>query len=943
MANEQINIDILINASKSAKTLKEQRKALDDLKDGLDEVKYGSGAFELLNEEVNNLSSSMGNLNLKFEDVYGDIQPLTGRIGELEDRMYELALAGQQNTKEFREIQEELVRMKRTVTDVDTELDSFVDRGRGINQVTGAVQGLVGAFNIGQGVVALFGDENQELEETLIRLNAGMSILLGVQEVSNQLTQKGTLLNRAFNLVLKANPVFLLIGALTAVISVYKLWNSATDDSIEKQKELNQQLEEFKRLQEANLSITTQVAEYNLSIAELEGASAQEIYDLKIALLQAEEQTAKDVFDVNVRRINELRDVKDEDLIKERDKLKEENNELNTKLRIDETFLNSFGKRRVLLEKEFNKEISDNQKEVTEIRRQSIIDINKLLRQQIDLQKSLTADITSIGDWNELTIQSTNAIKSFLNSQKEIKETYLDTKETLDNNLKDSLISQEDYNEATRKSIKIYTDSIITTTKLFKSKSIELNNDILDTYTENSIEFSKTQVDNTNTLISEKQRERDEINRIQDERLSKEDLNYQEIVRIESERFNLITQNIAEEKELVEQLNTDKIRVLKEEFVLEKTLLDSQIKSNEFYLNQLSSFIDEQKKLLSSENLTREETLVLEDRLKVLESAKEDTLRIEDELTKELRRIRNKVKDETIKIEKETIDGITKLNKIRVDETLSAWDFIKKYIKENPIATAEAFSQVFTSSLQSIDSFLTSYENRRISFIQQETDLKLEAIDVEKQAFLDSITQQTNAEKFKADKLKEFDDKAAVEEKKRDKEIAEAQYKGEIRKWEYSYLEAIVNLGKSLLGAASNPFQLAVVGALGVTQLATIQGNKPQPPQFGMGGMIDGPSHNGGGVDINAEGGEVIINKKSSAAFLPILDSINQAYGGTPLMNTNVMANGGIVGGNSSIDTSNLENIVSQILNRPIKTYVVSGDMTSQQNSDMVLKNRTSF
>ena len=190
-------------------------------------------------------------------------------------------------------------------------------------------------------------------------------------------------------------------------------------------------------------------------------------------------------------------------------------------------------------------------------------------------------------------------------------------------------------------------------------------------------------------------------------------------------------------------------------------------------------------------------------------------------------------------------------------------------------------------------------------------------------------------------KLKEFEDKAEIEQKERDRKIAEAQYKGEIRKWEYSQAEAAVNLAQALLKSAPNPFLLGTTAALGLTQIATIVANKPQSPQYGTGGMIEGPSHGGGGVDINAEGGEVIINKKSSQAFLPMLDMINQAYGGSPLMGKKKMATGGIVGG--SIDTSGMEAVMERYSNRPIKTYVVSSDMTSQQNSDKVLKNRTSF
>jgi hypothetical protein len=44
---------------------------------------------------------------------------------------------------------------------------------------------------------------------------------------------------------------------------------------------------------------------------------------------------------------------------------------------------------------------------------------------------------------------------------------------------------------------------------------------------------------------------------------------------------------------------------------------------------------------------------------------------------------------------------------------------------------------------------------------------------------------------------------------------------------------------------------------------------------FEEGGFVQGPSHNKGGVDINVEGGEYIVNKKRTGILKPILDWLN--------------------------------------------------------------------
>lgn len=82
---------------------------------------------------------------------------------------------------------------------------------------------------------------------------------------------------------------------------------------------------------------------------------------------------------------------------------------------------------------------------------------------------------------------------------------------------------------------------------------------------------------------------------------------------------------------------------------------------------------------------------------------------------------------------------------------------------------------------------------------------------------------------------------------------------------------------------------LALATATGAMQIG-IAASTPLPTA-GRGMLIEGKSHAEGGVLINAEGGEAIINKKATKRYLPILSQINQSTGGVPLYGA-----GGIVG-----------------------------------------------
>ena len=81
-----INIDINNNADEAAKD------------------------FENFAKATNVANDSVEGLNKTFEEVYGELQPLTTRMGEAEDRLYELALAGDTTSKEYQEL---LTKVKR--------------------------------------------------------------------------------------------------------------------------------------------------------------------------------------------------------------------------------------------------------------------------------------------------------------------------------------------------------------------------------------------------------------------------------------------------------------------------------------------------------------------------------------------------------------------------------------------------------------------------------------------------------------------------------------------------------------------------------------------------------------------------------------------------------------------------------------------------------------
>jgi len=97
---------------------------------------------------------------------------------------------------------------------------------------------------------------------------------------------------------------------------------------------------------------------------------------------------------------------------------------------------------------------------------------------------------------------------------------------------------------------------------------------------------------------------------------------------------------------------------------------------------------------------------------------------------------------------------------------------------------------------------------------------------------------------------------------------------------------------------------------------------------YGDGGMINGPRHAGGGVMINAEGGEAVMTRGAVTAFAPLLSALNVAGGGKSFAGS---TNQGAAYDNPKIEKLNTEPII-------VKTYVVSSELTTEQEKQAKLK-----
>ena len=203
---------------------------------------------------------------------------------------------------------------------------------------------------------------------------------------------------------------------------------------------------------------------------------------------------------------------------------------------------------------------------------------------------------------------------------------------------------------------------------------------------------------------------------------------------------------------------------------------------------------------------------------------------------------------------------------------------------------------------------LAEYEKLRLAEINQEAhDEEIEKLEEKKQIyseFFNEVASQygglANATKKQADATLKNDINAlkqtqnwrvatAEQREVLEEDIRAKHAKKQQRAFNYeknaSMLSATVNAYEAVTKTYAKvppPFNVpaaAAVAALAFAQVSAISGTPA--PSYAMGGLIEGSSHSAGGVMINAEGGEFVMNKGAVDSIgTDALESMNQGGAG---------------------------------------------------------------
>jgi hypothetical protein len=256
----------------------------------------------------------------------------------------------------------------------------------------------------------------------------------------------------------------------------------------------------------------------------------------------------------------------------------------------------------------------------------------------------------------------------------------------------------------------------------------------------------------------------------------------------------------------------------------------------------------------------------------------------------------------------------------------------------------EKNQKLIDASLQAAQQLATTFDavsERRLAQIEKEREARLDALNTETELELGIYSESEK-------------DRAIIEERYRQQAlVAEEVYAAkekEIRKRQADIQLAIIvaqtiaGAAKSAAESAGNPFILALVGITAAAAIAAATAQRNEIAKLAYGGILSGPSHANGGIymggGVEAEGGEAVINKRSTRMFGGMLSAINQAGGGAPFVPGESLK-GGISSPSATI--IDYDRLAAAVANNPVRAFVVTQDISLAQNQQTAIQSKATI
>lgn len=314
-----------------------------------------SGALKTLESALSDVSKNIDNYTKSGQQNEGVLQALTkeqqllqslvdaqskgfaNATGEIRNNQQAILLLSQvygEDSAVVQELTSQTAKLSDTVSDMKATIKAQASDTKVFDGLIDAAQTLAGIYGAAQGAAALFGDENEDLQKTFVKLQAVLAVLAGLQGIQNALQKESAVrllitnglqkvnvaqkyletaaeskniivkyaavaAQKALNIATSAagGPILLLIGLLAIAAASFAAYGDGAEDAAKQNERLNKALEESNQNIDKGSAAIKERGEKAIAQLEDQFASEEEIRK------QREKNAQEDL--ENTKRINE--------------------------------------------------------------------------------------------------------------------------------------------------------------------------------------------------------------------------------------------------------------------------------------------------------------------------------------------------------------------------------------------------------------------------------------------------------------------------------------------------------------------------------------------------------------------------------------------------------------------------------------------------------------
>ena len=172
-------------------------------------------------DEFNKLNTSLKGQISSYEKVSTGATSMRSGIRATREELSKMLLSGEANTAQLYKMAKAGGELTDAMGDASQAISVMASDTFPLDSMLQGVQSITAGFQVAEGAMALFGVENEDLQKTLVKLNALMAITSGLQELQNSL-QKTSALSLGFNVVMQ-KAYTLAVGESTGAMKLFRL------------------------------------------------------------------------------------------------------------------------------------------------------------------------------------------------------------------------------------------------------------------------------------------------------------------------------------------------------------------------------------------------------------------------------------------------------------------------------------------------------------------------------------------------------------------------------------------------------------------------------------------------------------------------------------------------------------------------------------------------